>query len=191
VQGWTIRWSAEKLGMALAERDLPVHRTELDLPGQLQYEMVGYPVTSQSLYGETRALPTELRPVMVVRAEKILQPDEAGALQIGDYAYFLATADDLKQLDRLFAARSAEERRTANFATFPLGGDAPMGEIALLYGLPLSPEEGALALSEWMKKRLGRTPKRGEAITLGPAAIIARTIEHDAVTRAQLRLETV
>jgi cell volume regulation protein A len=191
VQGWTIRWSAERLGVALADRDLPVHRTELDLPGQLQYEMVGYPVGAQSLYGQNHTLPAGIRPMMVVRAQKILEPQDAGMLETGDYAYFLATAEDIRQLDRLFATRTAEERRTAEFASFPLAGDAPMGEIALVYGLALDDGDEALSLSDWMKKRLGHTPKRGEEIAVGPAVIIARTIEHDSVSHAQLRLEMV
>lgn len=191
VQGWTIRWSAERLGMALADRDLPVHRTELDLPGQLQYEMVGYPVGAQSLYGQNHTLPAGIKPMMVVRAEKILEPDDAGMLETGDYAYFLATAEDVKQLDRLFATRTAEERRTAEFATFPLAGDAPMRDLAVAYALAIDDGEQSLTLSDWMKKRLGHTPKRGEEIALGPAVIVARVVEHDAVTRAQLRLELV
>jgi cell volume regulation protein A len=191
VQGWTIRWSAERLGMALADRDLPVHRTELDLPGQLQYEMVGYPVSTESLYGQTRSLPPGIRPMMVVRAEQILKPEEAGALANGDYGYFLATAEDIKALDRLFATRTAEERRTAEFATFPLAGTAAMSDIAGAYGLTIAPAEASLSLSDWMKQRLGHTPKRGEEIAIAPAVIVARTIEHDTVTQASLRLELV
>lgn len=41
VQGWTLGWAAHRFDVALPRRDAASRRIELDLPGQLEYEMVG------------------------------------------------------------------------------------------------------------------------------------------------------
>ena len=50
VQGWTLAFAARPLAVALPRIDAAPRRVELDLPGQLEQELVGYPVTPNSLY---------------------------------------------------------------------------------------------------------------------------------------------
>ncbi len=103
VQGWTLNFAARKLGLAL-RRTLPnVARIEVDIPGQFEHEMVGYPIEAGSFVLERNMLPSWARPVLVVRGGEILGPAEAGELLEDDYAYFLAPADRVHRLDRLFA----------------------------------------------------------------------------------------
>src|SRR5207237_6852337 len=50
VQGWTIPFAARRLHIALPRHDHMPRRVELDLPGQLAQEIVGYPVAANSPY---------------------------------------------------------------------------------------------------------------------------------------------
>ena len=50
VQGWTIAAAARRLHIAMPRPDVIAKRTELDLPGQLEQEIVGYPVNAGSPY---------------------------------------------------------------------------------------------------------------------------------------------
>src|SRR5262249_18813700 len=72
IQAWTLRPAAERLGIALPRSTPPVDRVELDLPGQLDYEMVGYPVAAESDVLSGGAVPEWARPLMVVRDGEIL-----------------------------------------------------------------------------------------------------------------------
>src|SRR5262249_58160006 len=58
VQGWTIAAAARQLHIALPRHDPLPRRVELDLPGQLEQEIVGYPVASNSPYLKRGLLPS-------------------------------------------------------------------------------------------------------------------------------------
>src|SRR4029453_1411652 len=75
VQGWTIAPAARWLGVAFPRSDPLPRRVELDLPGQLEQEIVGYPLSANSPYLRRGVLPAWARPTLVVRDERILSPD--------------------------------------------------------------------------------------------------------------------
>src|SRR5713101_4233471 len=50
VQGWTIAIAARRLHIALPRSDPAPRRIELDLPGQLEHELVGYAIGAKSPY---------------------------------------------------------------------------------------------------------------------------------------------
>src|SRR4051794_38622620 len=102
VQGWSIAWAARRLHVALPRHDPLPRRVELDLPGQLAQEIVGYPVAANSPYLKRGLLPSWARPTLVVRKEKILNPLEAEPVQPGDYVYLLAPPARAQALDRFF-----------------------------------------------------------------------------------------
>src|SRR5712672_165552 len=102
VQGWTIAWAARRLHIALPRHDHLPRRVELDLPGQLEQELVGYPVAENSPYLQRGLLPAWARPTLVVRQERILSPPEAQPLRQGDYIYLLAPPEKAQALDRFF-----------------------------------------------------------------------------------------
>src|SRR5712691_9001104 len=90
IQGWTIAAGARRLQIALPRPDPLPRRVELDLPGQLEQELVGYPVAANSPYLKRGLLPAWARPTLVVREERILSPGEAHPVRPGDYVYLLA-----------------------------------------------------------------------------------------------------
>src|SRR5690606_37522298 len=102
VQGSTIRKAATKLGLALVAKTRAPRRVELDLPGQLDLEMVGYAIVAGSPILAGASLPPWVRPVLIVRNREVLEAAIAGELQQDDYAYFLAPPQQIQALDRLF-----------------------------------------------------------------------------------------
>ena len=67
VQGSTLTTAARRLGVALKQLTHGVSRVEIDIPGQTEQEIVGYPVTADSVILGLNRLPGWARVVMVVR----------------------------------------------------------------------------------------------------------------------------
>src|SRR2546423_5203577 len=102
IQGWTIAFAARRLHVALPPHEHMPRRVELDLPGQLEQEIVGYPVSAHSPYLTRRLLPSWARPTLIVREGKIFGPAEVDAVRPGDYVYLLAPPEKAQALDPFF-----------------------------------------------------------------------------------------
>jgi cell volume regulation protein A len=188
VQGWSIAWAARVLHIALPRHDHMPRRVELDLPGQLEQEIVGYPVPANSPYLRRGLLPAGARPTLVVRDEKILGPAEAGPVRQGDYIYLLAPPEKAHALDRFFVDLPPPARPDpALLGDFFVTGDHTLGELAQIYGLSIAPEESAVSLADFFAMRLKKL-KQGDIIPLGEIALIAHRMADNRVTSVGLRL---
>jgi cell volume regulation protein A len=85
LQGWTLGPAARWLHVALPRADRAPRRVELDLPGQLEQQLVGYPVRAKSLFFRRGLLPSWSKPTLVIRDQRILSPVEADPVAAGDY----------------------------------------------------------------------------------------------------------
>lgn len=188
VQGWTITPLAKRLNLAVRPTGRPVHRVEIDLPGQVAQEMVGYPVTPHCPILARDSAPKWARQVFVIRNDRILDPVEAGSLKAGDYGYFLAAPDRVAELDRLFASTEAGRLRPS-LGEFPLRGDAGLATLAELYGLAVVADEREFTVADVFAKRFENEPGVGDALEFGPATLIVRGMDEGRVVRAVLRLE--
>jgi cell volume regulation protein A len=187
VQGWTLTSTARRLGLALPRTTSAVKRVELDLPGQHDEEMVGYPILRGSRILVHRALPDWVRPALVVRGNALLEPTAADALQAGDYAYFLVSPVRVSRLDRLFAA-SGPDAAATTFGELPVHADVAVGPLADFYGLRVSEAERALTVAELFAHRFEDVPHEGESLDLGTAILVVRAVEPSGVSLATLRL---
>lgn len=188
VQGWTIPPLARRLNLAVRQTLRTVNRVEIDLPGQLAQEMVGYAVTPNCPILARDSVPRWARPIMVVRANEILDPAEAGSLKPGDYGYFLAAPERVAELDGLFTSTEAGRARPA-LGEFPLRGDAPLATLAELYGLEVPAEERDRTVADFFASRFESRPELGDVAEFGPATLIVRGVDEGRVIRAGLRLE--
>jgi cell volume regulation protein A len=187
VQGWTLTWTAKRLHVALDQPAPEARRVEIDLPGQLELEMVGYPILADSPVRTRKSLPSWVRPVFIVRNNEILAPDQAGRFQAGDYGYFLANPNRVQRLDRLFAPREVDDPKTAGVFLFK--GDVRLADVALTYGLPVPDDLKALTIAEAFAERFENRLAMGDVLHLGAAALIAIETDGDLLLTAALEFE--
>src|SRR5215467_1420193 len=139
IQGWTIAYAARRLHVALPRHDPLPRRVELDLPGQLEQEIVGYPVAVNSPYLRRGLLPAWARPTLVVRDERILSPGEAAPIREGDYLYLLAPPEKAQALDRFFVDLPPPMAPDPLLlGDFFVSGEVTLGELAEIYGLSIA-----------------------------------------------------
>ncbi|HEY2756461.1 MAG TPA: potassium/proton antiporter [Pseudolabrys sp.] len=189
IQGWSVAFAARKLDISFARADPLPRRVELDLPGQLDREIVGYPVSANSPYLRRGLIPNWARPTLVIRNEEILTPVEAEPVRVGDYVYLLAPPEKAQALDRFFVAmpppKAPDPRLLGDFF---VPGTATLGALAEIYGLQVAAEHTELPLADYFAEQMGRAPKTGDIVALGPIALLAHKVEQGRVTTVGLRL---
>jgi potassium/hydrogen antiporter len=189
VQGWTIAPAARRLGVSFPRSDPLPRRVELDLPGQLEQEIVGYPVSANSPYLKRGLLPSWARPTLVVRDQKILGPAEARPVRQGDYVYLLAPPEKAQALDRFFVDMPPPAVPDPRLlGDFFVGGDVTLGALADIYGLSIAPEEAETSLANYFVEELRRRPKQNDIVPLGPIALVAHRITDGRISSVGLRL---
>jgi cell volume regulation protein A len=188
VQGWTIAPAARLLHIAIPRVDVSAHRTELDLPGQLAQELVGYPVVAGSPYLRRGITPSWAKLMLVVRDERVLTPEEAGGVREGDHVYFLAPPGRVPAFDRFFVEQPAPAADAALIEDFFVPGDATLGALGEIYGLSVPPEKAPLCLADYFAEHFKRPPHEGDAIRVGPVALVAHTVTDGRVAVVGLQL---
>jgi potassium/hydrogen antiporter len=189
IQGWSIARAARLLHVALPRHDHMPRRVELDLPGQLEQEIVGYPVAPNSPYLRRGQLPSWARPTLVVREQKILSPLEADPVRPGDYVYLLAPPEKAQALDRFFVDMPPPARPDPRLlGDFFVTGEHTLGELAEIYGLQIADEEKDLTLADHFARRSKRTPKQGDTLPLGEIALVVHQAVEGRVVSIGLRL---
>jgi cell volume regulation protein A len=189
IQGWTVAFAARKLDISFTRSDPLPRRVELDLPGQLTREIVGYPVPANSPFLRRGLIPNWARPTLVVRNEEILTPAEADPVRAGDYVYLLAPPEKAQALDRFFVnmppPTSPDPRLLGDFF---VSGDATLGALAEIYGLQVAADHMEVALADFFTEQLRRRSKAGDIVQLGPIALLAHKVANGRVTTVGLRL---
>jgi cell volume regulation protein A len=190
VQGWTVALAARKLDISYTRSDPVPRRVELDLPGQLAREIVGYPVPANSPYLRRGLIPSWARPTLIVRSEEIMTPVEAGPVRAGDYIYLLAPPEKAQALDRFFlnipAPRAVDPRLLGDFF---VDGTATLGALADIYGLQVAADHTEVTLADYFIEHLGRAARKGNIVQLGPIALLAHKVENGRVVTVGLRLD--
>src|SRR6185312_6797446 len=189
VQGWSVAFAAKKLDMSFARADPLPRRVELDLPGQLAREIVGYPLAPNSPFMRRGLIPNWARLTMVVRNEQILTPPEAQPLQNGDYVYLLAPPEKAQALDRFFVDMPPPAKPDPRLLSdFFVPGTTTLGSLAEIYGLQVAAGRGDVSLADHFEEELHRPAKAGDVIDWGPVALVAQKITKGKVTTVGLRL---
>jgi cell volume regulation protein A len=189
VQGWTIAAAARRLGLALPSLNRLPRRIELDLPGQLAQELVGYPVAANSPYLRRRLIPSWAKPTLVVRDERVLTAAESETVREGDYVYLLAPPEKAEALDRFFVNMPPPAKPdTRLLGDFFVSGDVTLGALAEIYGLQIAPGDTEMTLAEDFAAHLMRPAKKGDVLPLGSIAVVAHTVVDGRVTNVGLRL---
>src|SRR5579871_556140 len=189
VQGWTIASAARLLHIALPRSDPAPRRTELDLPGQLEQELVGYAVGAQNPYLRRRLVPSWAKLMLVVRDQRVLAAAEADEIREGDYAYFLAPPEKARALDRFFVDMpppAAPDLRL--LGDFFVSADVTLGTLGEIYGLAIAPEERAVTLADFFAAHLDHKAKVGDRLPLGTIELVVDGVAKGRVTTVGLYL---
>ncbi|MBT1512146.1 potassium/proton antiporter [Bradyrhizobium sp. SRL28] len=189
LQGWTLGPAARWLHVALPRVDRGPRRVELDLPGQLEQQLVGYPVRSKSLYVRRGLIPSWSKPTLVIRDERILSPAEADPVAAGDYIYLLAPPEKAEALDRFFVDMPPSSAPDPHLlGDFMVSGEHTLGELAQIYGVSAGEEQASLTLADYFDIHLDHAPKVGAELVLDPIVLVARSISGGRVNVVGLRL---
>ena len=188
IQGWTIGAAGRFLRIGMPRTDVNAHRTELDLLGTLKQELVGYHLIAGSPYLRRGITPPWAKLTLVVRDERVHTPEEAAGVREGDHVYFLAPPERVQALDRFFAERPSQSPDDAMVEDFFVPSDATLGALAEIYGLTVKPEDAATTLADYFAGYFRRPPRTGDAIRLGPVALVAHTVTDGRVAMVGLQL---
>jgi len=177
VQGWTIAAAAHRLHIALPRAGRALRRVELDLPGQLSQELVGYAVHANNPYLRRRIVPSWAKLMLVVRRERVLTAGEAGDIREGDHVYFLAPPEKAQALDRFFVDMpppAAPDPRL--LGDFFVGGEVTIGALAEIYGIPIAPQDAATTLADHLTDTLGHVPRPNDVLALGAITLVVQKV---------------
>ncbi len=189
LQGWTLAAAARRLHVALPRSDRGPRRVELDLPGQLEQQLVGYPVRPKSLYFRRGLIPSWSKPTLVIRNENILSPVEADPGAPGDYLNLLAPPEKAEALDRFFVDMQPGSAPDPHLlGDFMVSGEHTLSELAEIYGVKVAETEARLTLADYFDIHLDRAPTEGATVTLDTIVLVARSISGGRVNVVGLRL---
>jgi cell volume regulation protein A len=189
LQGWTLAFAARKLHVALPRTDKGPRRIELDLPGQLEQQLVGYAVRPKSLYLKRGLIPSWSKPTLVIRDQRILSPAEAEPIAAGDYIYLLAPPEKAESLDRFFVDMPPSTAPDPHLlGDFMVLGDITLGDLASIYGVAVDPDQAALTLADYFDVHLDHAPTLGATLALDTIVLVARSLGGGRVNVVGLRL---
>ncbi|OPF93269.1 potassium/proton antiporter [Rhodopseudomonas palustris] len=189
LQGWTLAPAARKLLVALPRSDRGPRRIELDLPGQLEQQLVGYAVRPKSLYLKRGLIPSWSKPTLVIRDQRILTPEEAEPVAPGDYVYLLAPPEKAAALDRFFVDMPPSTAPDPHLlGDFIVPGETSLGDLAAAYGISVPPGQEALTLADYFDIYLDQAPMVGATLPLDSIVLVARSLGGGRVNVVGLRL---
>jgi cell volume regulation protein A len=189
VQGWTLTLAARRLHVSLPRADRAPRRIELDLPGQLEQELVGYSVRRNSLFLRRGLVPSWSKPTLVIRDQHILSPAEASPVVAGDYIYLLAPPEKAEALDRFFVDMPPVAAPDPHLlGDFTVSGEITLADLAAVYGIKVEPAQAALSLADYFDVNLDHAPVVNDTLPLDEIVLVARSISGHRVNLVGLRL---
>jgi len=177
------------LPSTLPRTDPAPRRIELDLPGQLEQELVGYSVRRNSLFLRRGLVPPWSKPTLVIRDKHILSPAEASPVVAGDYIYLLAPPEKAEALDRFFVDMPPVAAPDPHLlGDFTVSGEITLADLAAVYGVKVEPSQAALSLADYFDISLDHAPKVNDTLLLDEIVLVARSISGHRVNLVGLRL---
>ena len=188
VQGWTVRPMARGLGLIVPGATVHSQRTEIDLPGLDDHEIVAYPVPSSGAFAQGRELPRWARPVLVRRDGQVITAPRQ--FLPGDQVYFLATPQQVPLLDKLLAEASGEDEAEATlYGDFAIAASSTFKALREAYDLPVQGTDEAATLAQLFQREFGTDLELGDRLHLGPVDLIVRDIRDGRILSVGIALE--
>lgn len=192
VQGTSLPWAARWLKVEVPPGFMPKNRSLLGLFAEDDFETFVYSVKGGTLDGvELRCLrfPSGARIAALFRGRKLIHPSGSTQLKEGDQLCIIGRESDLPVLSKMFNSDSQpdKEKNRTFFGDFTLSGDAPLKDIADLYGLTISPEQAGLTLSELLIHRFGGQTVVGDQMEWHGIRWVVVEVENNKIQQVGLK----
>lgn len=194
LQGMTVSGAGRALGIEAPPSIRPAQRLTLDVPGNYDYDWVGFPVQGGCFAADREIqdlpLPEGVFLSAVIRNGLPLTHCQDDRLEPGDFAYFIARPESVEQLSTLFDPHVVPPRLTDQryFGEFTLNGNATLGEVAEAYAITLPTNVRGMTLHEYISEAFHQRAVVGDVVSLGSAELVVREIDDGIIRRVGLRL---
>lgn len=189
VQGWTVAPLANWLKLRLPKEHAPYYSEFVEVPGQEGLRMLGYRVSplSDSVGHKVSdlKLPPDVRIVAVFREGKRIEAIGGMEIAGSDLIYVFTAEDHMAELDHLFvpADEVEESEQQRVFGSFVLGGDAPLADVAEIYGLVIPEQARSGTVAEYIDRQFHRRPVVGDIVGVGGMKLVVRELKKGRVSQ--------
>jgi cell volume regulation protein A len=189
VQGWTVAPLANWLKLRLPKEHAPYYSEFVEVPGQSGLRLLGYRVSALSAAIGHKvnefSLPPDVRIVAVFRDGQRIEATGGMTLAAGDLIYVFTAEDHLAELDHLFVpadeAEESEQQRV--FGSFALSGEAPLADIAEVYGLTVPEHARGGSIADYIDRQFHRRPVVGDIVGVGGMKLVVRELKKGRVSQ--------
>ncbi|MAT83532.1 MAG: potassium/proton antiporter [Gammaproteobacteria bacterium] len=194
LQGSTVAPLARLAGLEVPSRGDRLQRLELGMPGQEEFELVGYRIDPDSpLVGAapgSTSWPGEVKALLVIREGRAMQTADVSSFAPGDQIYLLARSAELPMLDRRILAERDPERlgELEFFGEFLIQTEANLKALGDVYGFQVDETDAGLGVGEFLARQFPR-PVVGDRVILQGVELVVREVEGNDITRVGLKLK--
>lgn len=196
IQGTSIPRVAQWLKVLIPYRTRPIDSHELWIGSDTTVELLAFTVEQDAAAVGAQPARLErldvpgLQLVQVVRDGRRLPFAESLFFQENDVLWLLADPGHTAAIASFFSRRerSGELASSRFFGEFMLNGDSPAADLAVSYGLTLSPSQQKASVGELIAREKGRRCVVGDRIALGPVSLTVKTMDGSRITSVGLKL---
>lgn len=189
VQGWTVAPLANWLKLKLPKEHAPYYSEFVEVPGQTGLRLLGYRVSplSEAVGHKVSELklPPDVRIVAVFRDGNRVEGIGGMEIAPGDLMYVFTADDHMAELDHLLvpADEIEESEQQRVFGSFALGGDAPLADVAEIYGLAIPEYARSGSVAEYIDRQFHRRPVVGDIVGVGGMKLVVRELKNGRVSQ--------
>lgn len=192
LQGGTLGWAARKTRVEVPPQPAPISRAGLQIHPTSQWEMFVYKLRADRwcVGAPLRVLkmPEGTRIAALFRGRELLHPSGSTHLEAGDILCVIGHEKDLPALGKLFSEAPKRGQDLRFFGDFVLEGDAELGPVAALYGLPLGGIDPHQALGPFVAQLIGGEPVVGDQVEWAGRTWTVAQMEGNRIRKVGIKL---